>query len=156
MPMFLHHNLPRLRLGLAALLLAVWGLVGARAAAAQEQVLVIANASVPADSISKTQLLDFYTGEVKLWDNGERVVVFDLKTQDETREVFYDFLGKTSSRIMSIWLRRKLSGEGDPPERLPSEAEVLARVQATPGAIGFVALAYVPGDVKVLTRITAE
>ena len=76
MPMFLPHNLPRLRLGLAALLLAVWGLVGARAAAAQEQVLVIANTSVPADSISKTQLLDFYTGEVKLWDNGERVVVF--------------------------------------------------------------------------------
>lgn len=136
-------------------LLGILGLaMGIGGGQANAQVLVIAHASVPADTITQTELLDLYTGEVRFWHNGQHVIIYDLQSQGETRDSFYTFLGKTSSRIKSIWLRRKLSGEGDPPERLASEEELLVRVQSTPGAIGFVALAGVPPDVKVLTRIS--
>ena len=55
--------------------------------------------------------------------------------------------------MKSIWLKKMLSGEGDPPEALKSESEVLQKVSSTPGAIGFVSEANISDDVKVLTVI---
>ncbi len=82
-----------------------------------------------------------------------RVVVFDLKPAGEVREAFYKLLGKTPSRMKSIWLKKLLMGEGDPPEALPSEEEVLKKVAATPGAIGFVSKAKVTPEVRMIVIV---
>ena len=46
-----------------------------------------------------------------------------------------------------------LSGEGDPPEAMKSEAEVVARVASTPGALGFISKANATEQVKTLLVI---
>lgn len=120
---------------------------------ASGQVAVIANKSVPVDEVSSQQLLDFYTGDVKLWENKDPVIVTDLKPEGEVKALFYEYLGKSPSRMKSIWLKKMLSGEGDPPEALKSENEVLQKVSSTPGAIGFVSEASVTDEVKVLVII---
>ena len=117
------------------------------------QVAIIAHKSVPVTKIKKSQLLDFYTGDIRMWSNGEPVLVFDLKRKSETREAFYNFIGKSSSRMKSIWMKRMLSGEGDPPEALASSNEMLKKVASTPGAIGFINQNNLSGDVKVLLLI---
>lgn len=114
------------------------------------QVAIIAHPDVPIDSLSKTRLLDLYTGDIRKWDNNQPVVIFDLKPKLEIRENFFRLLGKTSSRMKSIWLKKMLSGEGDPPAALESEASVLSKIASTPGAIGFVNKNSVNGTVKVL------
>jgi ABC-type phosphate transport system substrate-binding protein len=128
-------------------LLAIWNLD------VHAQVAVIANKEVPADSVISTQLLDFYSGETRHWENGLAVTVFDLKPRDEIKSTFYKFLGKTSSRMKSIWLVNMLSGESDPPESVQSEDDMLKKVATTQGAIGFVRQSKVNGDVKVLAVI---
>jgi len=127
-----------------------------RAADLPAQVAVIAHPSVPADTISRSRLLDYYTGDRTTWSNGGAVVVFDLEPKTDVKNVFYKFLGKSTSRMKSIWLKKKLSGEGGPPESFPSEQEVLEKVASTPGAIGFVNSGNVQGTVKTLTIISAE
>jgi ABC-type phosphate transport system substrate-binding protein len=117
------------------------------------QVAVIAHKTVPEDTLSQTQLLDFYSGEIKSWSNKVSVVLFDLKPIGETRELFYKLLGKTSSRMKSLWLKKLLMGEGDPPAALESEEEVLKKVAATRGALGFVSRAKVTGEVKIIVVI---
>ena len=117
------------------------------------QVAVIAHKSVPVDTIKKSELLDFYTADVKKWINGEKVIVNDLKPKGEVKKIFYKFLGKTPSRMKSIWLRNMLSGEGDPPEALKSEEEMLQKIAATPGAIGFLSHTKVDNNVKTLIVI---
>ena len=120
---------------------------------ASAQVAVIAHKSVPADSLTKVQLLDFYTGEALSWKDGLAVVVCDLRLKGGVKDAFYQFLGKSSTRMKSIWLKRKLAGEGDPPESFQTEEELLQHVAATPGAVGFVHTSKVNGEVKVLYRI---
>lgn len=120
------------------------------------QVAVIAHKSVPEDSIKKNELLDFYTGDIKKWKNDQAVVVLDLKPKCEEKAMFYDFLGKSSSRMKSIWLKKMLSGEGDPPEVVKSEEEMLKKVTATPGAIGFINQSKVNDDVKILLLIKKD
>jgi len=127
--------------------------VAAWANGALGQVAVIAHKSVPVDSISKSELLDLYTGETSIWRDGEPVVVFDLKEKGKTRKTFYKFLGMASSRIKLIWLKRMLLGEADPPESLKSEQELLRKISTTRGAIGFLDRSKPDGTVKILMTI---
>jgi ABC-type phosphate transport system substrate-binding protein len=122
-------------------------------ASAFGQVAVIANPSVPVDTITNTELLDFYSRDIRLWNNNKPITVFDLKPKGELKETFYAFIGKSTSRMKSIWMKKMLSGEGDPPVALDSEESMLKKVSSTPGAIGFVQLKSVTQGVKVLTII---
>ncbi len=109
---------------------------------AQAQVSVIAHPSVPVSQLDHDQLLDYYTGELDTWNDGSVVVILDLKTRNETRKRFYSYLGKSASRIKTIWIRKKLSGEGNPPQAFKTDQEIMAKVASTPGAIGFVASSF--------------
>lgn len=120
---------------------------------ATAQVAVIAHKEVPADTVDRIQVLDFYTRDIKKWTSKLPVVVFDLKPDNEVKEAFYKFLGKSTSRMKSIWLKKLLSGEGDPPEELKSQDEMLQKVATTPGAIGFVEYSKANDDVKTLLLI---
>jgi hypothetical protein len=55
--------------------------------------------------------------------------------------------------MKSIWMKRMLSGEGDPPEAIPSEDSLVQRVAALPGSIGFVSQAKADDRVKIVTVI---
>ncbi|MFK7849236.1 MAG: hypothetical protein AB8G77_28365 [Rhodothermales bacterium] len=121
---------------------------------AAAQVVIIAHKDVPAESIGKDRLLDFYLRDVLSWPSSElEIVVCDLRLTGAVKDEFYRFLGKSSSRMKSIWLKRKLAGEGDPPEFFQTEEELLQHVANTPGAIGFVHPSKVTDNVKVLIKI---
>lgn len=122
----------------------------------RSQVAIIANKAVTMDKIEKDKLFDFYSRDIKFWENGEPIIIFDLKKNDEVRDTFYNFLGKSSSRMKSIWMKKMLLGEGDPPEPLESEKAMLARIIATPGSIGFVSADLVTDKVKILKLISNE
>ena len=116
------------------------------------QIAVIAHNEVAADSISKNQLLDFYSGDIQEWDNNLSLIVYDLPKL-ETRDAFLKYLGKSSSRMKSIWLKKLLLGESDPPKVLNSEKEMLETIAKTPGSIGFINYRLVDKTVKVLKLI---
>jgi ABC-type phosphate transport system substrate-binding protein len=120
------------------------------------QVAVITNPSVEKNDITSGELLDFYSRDVRVWKNGDPVIVFDLKSKSEIKDTFYNFLGKSTSRMKSIWMKKMLSGEGDPPEALETEEAMLEKVASTPGAIGFVSQSKVTENVKVLVVIESR
>ncbi len=134
-------------------LAAMWPL---SAAATEVDVAIIVHPDVALDSLGKAQLLDYYTGDIQRWPDGVQVVVTDLKSKGPVRDGFYGFLGRRPSRMKSIWLRRMLSGEGEPPEAFETEEDVVRRVAATPGAVGFVHSRHVTPDVRVVLRIRAQ
>ncbi len=123
------------------------------AEASFSQVAVIAHKTVPVDTIKKSELLDFYTGDTRKWNDKQPVVILDLKPRGDTKKAFYKFLGKRPSRMKSIWLKKMLSGEGDPPLSMKSEDEMLKKVASTPGAIGYVNQAKVSEEVKILVTV---
>lgn len=119
----------------------------------QAQVVVIAHPSVPIDKIEQADLYDIYSGETRLWHNDETVITFDLRPKTTTKVSFYNFLGKSPSRMKSIWMVNMLSGEGDPPVSVDSEEEMLQKVANTPGAIGFLSKAKADTLVKIIRVI---
>lgn len=116
----------------------------------QAQVAVIANKSVPANQLKKSDLIDIYSGEVRYWSNGDPIYVFDLETEIEIRDEFYNLIGRSSTRMKSIWMKKLLLGEGDPPKEFSSQELLINKIASTKGAIGFVAVNKVTNEVKVI------
>ena len=122
----------------------------------QAQIAVIAHKSVPLDEIRKGQLFDLYSRDINKWPDKEPVIVFDLKPTGEVKKLFYRFLGKSPSRMKSIWLKKMLAGESPPPQALASEEQILEQVAATAGSVGFINASKADARVKVLLLIDAE
>ena len=120
------------------------------------QVAVIAHKTVPINEIKQSKLLDMFTGDIRIWNDGKSVTIFDLKPKSDTKKLFYKYLGKTTSRMKSIWLKNMLSGEADPPEALTTEDDMLQKVATTPGAIGFISASKVTDKVKILKLIATN
>jgi len=72
------------------------------------------------------------------------------------KTAFYDFLGKKSSRMKSVWLKKKLSGEWDPPESVETQKDVVRKIAATPGSVGYVSHSLIADSVKVLLIIQPQ
>jgi ABC-type phosphate transport system substrate-binding protein len=118
------------------------------------QVAVIANKDVPVDTITKSELLDLYTLEIGLWDNGQGVTIFDLKPKGEVKDTFYNYLDRTTSRMKSIWMKKLLSSGDDPPQAIETENLMLEKIKNTPGAIGYISIPMVNEEVKTLVIIS--
>ncbi|MBT4497534.1 MAG: hypothetical protein HOC74_07425 [Gemmatimonadetes bacterium] len=136
-----------------AFLLLLWLMLIAVRTGQAQQIAVIAHKSVSADTLTAARLLDLYTCDVQAWSDDQPVVVFDLKPRTAVKEAFYRFIGKSPSRMKSVWMKKMLSGEGDPPTSLKTEEELLRKVAATPGAIGYVDKTRVDDQVKMLLVI---
>lgn len=122
---------------------------------AQDQVLptqiaVIAHPGVAVDSLSKTDLQEYYTLENNKWPDGSLVYVIEQKNDSEAKDLFYHFIRYKPRELKKMWMRVVLLGEGQTPKVVRSEAEVVERVANTPGAVGYVNATLVTEDVKVL------
>lgn len=120
---------------------------------AKAQIVVIAHSEVVNDTITTTELHDIYTGDMTFWKDGEPIIVCDLNDSTNTHDQFYAYIGVNSSRIKSIWMKRMLSGESDPPLIYQSGAELSQHISELPGAIGFVDRQHISGKVKILLHI---
>ena len=70
---------------------------------------------------------------------GAQPIVVVFQKSGSVRESFDNtVLGKPGSQLTSYWAKLVFTGKAKAPEELASDAEVRAKVAATPGAIGYV------------------
>ncbi len=115
---------------------------------------VVAHSSVPVSEITKSELSRVFQKRSNRIQ-GTAVVPVDLGRDSAVRESFSQAVhGRSASAIESFWQQQVFSGREVPPDQMASDAAVLAFVNSTPGAIGYVSSgASVSGGAKVL-RIT--
>ncbi len=129
------------------LFVAFASLVGQRAYA---QVVIIANPSVKATTISKAELSDVFTGAASNLRDGSRVSPVLLKAGAAQTAFLSEFIGKSDTAFRAGWRSLVFSGQAAMPKSLDSEAALVEYVAATPGAIGYVTESTAHGKVKTL------
>jgi TonB family protein len=113
-------------------------LLGASAVAGD--VKVIANPSVKVESISARELKSLYLGE-KSSINGTHVEPV-IERRGPAHEAFLrDYLGQTDDELRKYYEALVFTGRGSMPKTVSSDAEVVAYVAKTRGAIGYVGTA---------------
>jgi ABC-type phosphate transport system substrate-binding protein len=119
------------------------------AAQAKAQVIVIANPSVKASEVSKSDLKDVFTGASTSLGGGTVVPIL-LKTGAAHDEFLSAYLGKNDTAFRAGWRSLVFSGQATMPKSLDSEAAVAEYVAHNPGAIGYIGKATPHDGVKVL------
>jgi ABC-type phosphate transport system substrate-binding protein len=116
---------------------------------------VIVSSANPATSIKRQDLAQIFLKKKSRWTDGKEVLPVDQTLRSAVRGAFTKAVLKAEgmghlSDVESFWLQQVYSGRGNPPPIKASDADVLAFVQANPGAIGYVSTATLPGSLKVL------
>lgn len=121
------------------------------AAQAQTQVIVIANPSVKANEISRSDLRDIFIGAATSLPDGSRVVPILLKAGTAHEEFLQVYIGKSDSAYRAGWRSLVFSGQGSMPRSLDGDAAIVDFVAHSQGAIGYIGRATPHEGVKVLT-----
>ena len=109
---------------------------GSIRALALDGVIVIANSSVAADSLSADELRNIYTAKTTDWADGQRIIIVVLP--DRTDAALQQASGMEASQFRTFWLRLAFSGRGAQPQKADDAAALVALVASTKGAIGLV------------------
>ena len=101
---------------------------------------VIVHPGESADALSREDVSRLFMKKSTKWSDGTPVVPVDQTLSSRVREVFSkDVHGKGAAAVDAYWQKQIFSGRGVPPVTMGSDAEVVAFVRSTPGAIGYVA-----------------
>jgi hypothetical protein len=127
---------------------AVCLLLGQIASAAE--VKVIANSSVGATSVSADELKGVFLATKTSLSDGSHVEPV-LEKGGAIHEAFVkEYLGKTDSALQTYYRSLVFTGKASMPKMLASDAEVIAYVAKTKGAIGYVSAGASTSGVKTL------
>ena len=92
-----------------------------------------------------------YLGKDKTYANKEiAVLIAQIESAPVTLEFNSKVLGKNAKQLKSHWSRLVFTGKGVPPNEVSTDADVIAEIKKNVNAIGYVDLASVTKDVKVV------
>jgi len=129
------------------LLVGLW--FGSTRASAGE-VKLIANSSVKTDTVSAAELKRIYLEERSSLADGTHVEPV-LERGGRVHEAFlHQYMGRTADDLQNYYRALVFTGKGSMPRELGSDADVVAYVARTKGAIGYVADATSTEGVKTL------
>ena len=112
---------------------------------------VIANGSVKAEVISANEVKSVFLEKYNSLRDGTHVEPV-LEKDGPVHEAFLrEYLGGTDDDLQNYYRALVFSGRGSMPKQLGSDAEVVAYVARTKGAIGYVSAETIGEDVKTLT-----
>jgi hypothetical protein len=119
------------------------------AVALPADIKVIANSSVSASSISTDELKDVFLLTKNSFGGSHAEPV--LEKGGATHEAFVkQYLGKTDTALQTYYRSLVFTGKGTMPKTLAADAEVIAYVAKTKGAIGYVSAGAPTEGVKTL------
>ena len=128
----------------------VAGLTLGPAHAADDDLVVVAHASVPKLDLQTLQRL--YTGRV-VEVGGVNLVVANGAPGSTVRQRFLSqVMQQDDDRYRAYWTVRRHVGKGTPPRDLRNTAEVLEFVQTTPGAVAYLTVAELKPGLNVVAR----
>jgi hypothetical protein len=117
---------------------------------------LIANSSVKTDTISTGELKSVFLEESNSLGDGTHVEPV-LEKDGAVHQAFQrEYLGRTNDDLQTYYRALVFTGKGSTPKRLGSDAEVVAYVARTRGAIGYVSAETSTEGLKTLTIAGAE
>jgi len=99
---------------------------------------LIVNASYSENSLSRNTARAIFSMRVQRWNDGTSIRVFVLPDKHPTHQVFTrEALSLFPHQLRRSWDRYVYSGIGTAPIEVENEEDMIAKVAATPGSIGY-------------------
>jgi TonB family protein len=119
------------------------------------EIKVIANSSVRTEEISAEDLKRVFLEETRWFGDGFHAEPVIEKDGPVHEAFLQEYIGKSSDDLQTFYRALIFTGRGFKPKELASDAEVVAYVARTKGAIGYVGYETYAGGVRTLAVIPA-
>ena len=123
---------------------------GSPAAAANDELVIIANPDLNDNSIEQRDLQRIYLGKQTLWEDNTSIVPVMLKSGPLHDEFIEGYIDRSVQRFVTYWRQMVFTGKGVPPKSFASESDLVDFVARTPGSVGYVSSAANLSSVKKL------
>jgi ABC-type phosphate transport system substrate-binding protein len=135
-----------------ALLFVALGIWAARSGAQDASAYrMIVHPTNPTVQISRSRIGEIFLKRTVRWPEGATVMPVEPSAKTPMRQRFtLEIYGKQVIAISAYWQQMIFSGKGIPPPEKSTDADVVAYVRDTPGAIGYVWSGTDTSSVKVL------
>lgn len=138
------------RTAAVAVLLALACMLSPPAYADEQSVYVVINPETGVDNLDSATLRAIFSMRLRQWPNGQPIRVYTLPDRNPVHLTFCKKILRIFPFVLrDQWDRLTFTGTGRPPTVAKNEAELLAHIRQTPGAIG-----YTSRPSEVVTRIT--
>lgn len=116
-----------------------------------ETLVVVVNKNNPVEELTKSEVIDIFMGKYIAYPNGNSASPLELEDPHEIKKVFYQrLIGRSLASVNSYWARLKFTGHARKAETLASEDEVIAVINSTNSAIGYISTSKLTSDLKVV------
>jgi ABC-type phosphate transport system substrate-binding protein len=142
--------------GRAAALAIALGLAASAASEAADAFIVVVHPAVPGRNIRRSDLAAVFLRKAARWGGGATAIPVDQSGTSPVRKAFSEaVLGMPVAAVVQYWQKQMFATSPvRPPAVKRSDAEVIAFVARTEGAVGYVSnAATLPADVKALAII---
>lgn len=117
---------------------------------ADAEVIIVANKSVPVDTISEDVLKDIFMGITLTWKDSQEIKSVVLQGGSTHEDFTENYLHKTSSQFDIYWKKRMFTGKGTPPHTVQSESDIIDYVASTKGAISYLSEKPTNDNIKII------
>ena len=136
----------------AALLLCLLPLMGIKAVADEQPVLLVAHADVTTQRLTRDTTRAIFAMRQRTWPDGQAARVFVLPNDNPVHERFVkERLAVYPHQLQLAWDRMVFSGTGQAPDRVRDQAEMRERIATTPGAMGYLEREYLDERIQVIS-----
>jgi len=112
---------------------------------------IVVHPDNPVSELSKKELVKIFKQKKKSWKNGDAITVLNLPTSNPTKEEFTEkILGMDGENLEKYYLKRAISGKGQPPKVVANSEEIVKLIKNDPTAIGYIDAAQSSESLKVL------
>jgi ABC-type phosphate transport system substrate-binding protein len=108
------------------------------AQAQPNNIVFIVNSQNPSETITVTELRDYYFKRKRRWGNGESVRFMDRTTGSLRDEFLKKYIEKSNSDVELYWIGQKLYSGDSAPIKEGSDATTMNFVGSLKGAISYV------------------
>lgn len=117
------------------------------------ELLIIANTSVPAESLSQDDIKNIYLGKILKWGNNDMVTLVISDKSEVHKSFLQKYVKRNASQFENLWRQNLFSGKGKAPVKVGSIDELVDYVSKTKGAVGYIYSGEtLPDSVKVISK----
>lgn len=118
----------------------------------EHQVSLVAHPDVDIRSLTRDTTRAIFAMRQRTWPDGQAVRVFVLPNNHAVHGRFTkERLAVYPHQLQLAWDRMVFSGTGQAPNRVSSQSEMLERIAATPGALGYLEREYLDDRIQVIS-----
>ena len=116
-----------------------------------DEIVIIANNSVPETNVSVDVIRNIFLGNITKWKNNHTIVVAILDEGEIHQSFLEKYIKRSPAQFKNVWNRHVFTGKGKKPLKFKSVEALIKYVSKKEDAVGYIPVSKSSDEVKIIS-----